>query len=289
MTLLAVVETTAKHWWMPERFDAIYGAAIGGAIALLTSIFSNRNARKRQTIDLKAQSEERDKERHYSLKREVYLPLIEASSGAISFVMQLPTVALEQLRTQEPLMHFARQAARLGLIAPSSVQIPVQKAQKQLMQTAMMLMNERWAIENVATEISTNNLGVQLRLNRQKELQLRQEKHIDSKTGDENIMKHLSDEHQKATAEINSLLASNDSLNRKKAQLEIALQRRAAAALLPISDHSCEALIAIRNELGMPADEEWIRKFSQSTANEAAATIKDFQDEFEKRILAATT
>ena len=115
---------------MPERPDVIYGAAIGGAIALLTAFLTNRNARKRQAQDLNHSSTEKDKERHYTLKRETYLPLLEASSGAIAFVMQIPTVPVEQLRAQEPMLQLARLIARLGVIAPAAVQEPVQKAQK---------------------------------------------------------------------------------------------------------------------------------------------------------------
>ena len=253
----------ALPWWMPERPDAIYGAAIGGAIALLTALLTNRNARRRQILDLEHSSSEKDKERHYTLRRETYLPLIEASSLAVGFVVQIPTLPIEQIKTQQPLFDLAKLIARLGLIAPPAVQEPIQKSHILLTALFFRLLTERSAIETIASEISSIDFDVQLRLNRQKELQMRQEKHIDGKTADEQLMKHLFEQHNIATTEINVLLARRAPLVSKKAEMEIDLQKLAIQEVPAIARQSTEALIAIRKDLGLATDEEWIRRFTR--------------------------
>jgi hypothetical protein len=288
MSLSLIVNTTTPLW-MPERPDAIYGAAIGGAIALLTAFLTNRNARKRQAQDLNHSSTEKDKERHYTLKRETYLPLLEASSSAIAFVMQIPTVPIEQLRAQEPMLQLARLIARLGVIAPAAVQEPVQKSHKLLTELCFKLINERWVIESVAAELASIDFDVQLRLNRQKELQLRQEKHIDAKTGNDQLILHLFEQHRIATREIDELLSRRGPLIRKKLELELELARRAAADILGIAAENCEVLIAIRQELGMSSDEEWIRRFTRASADDYRAATQKFQDDLKKRFVAERT
>lgn len=284
MLILLGVEMT-KPWWMPEHPDAMYGAALGGAIALLTALFTNRNARKRQAQDLAHSTAEKERDRQYTLRREIYLPLVEASNSAVAFVCQTPTAPLEQLKNQEPLFHLGRLMARLGLIAPPPVQESVQKAHMLLMQLSFMLINERWAIEAVSSDISTIDFEIQLRLNRQKELNLRMEKHIDEKTAEESLMRHLHEQHKVANEEVTSLLARKAPLVRQKLDLELRLQKKAVDCIPEIAVASGEALIMIRKDLGMPTDEHWIRESTAANNAQYGAAVRKFQEDFRAKLL----
>jgi hypothetical protein len=277
-----------QPWWMPEHFDGIYGAAIGGAIggaiALLTAFLTNRNARKRQVLDLAHSSSEREKERLYSLRRETYLPLVEAFSVAVGFIVQIPTLSVDQVRAQQPLVDFARLIARLGLIAPPAVQEAVQKAHILITALSFKLMNERMTIESICDEIASIDLNVQLRLNRQKELLMRQEKHIDDRTAEEQLMKNLNDQHRVASAEIDALLTRRGPLVQKKAVMQLDLLNIAVRDIPVIARQSTEALIAIRKDLDLTTDDQWLRKFTDDNSAHYGAAVQSFQDEIKQRI-----
>ncbi len=279
--VIAVV--AVRTWWMPEHTDAMFGAAVGGGIALLTAILTNRNARKRQKIELQHQAVEREKERQHALKRETYIPIAEAATDAVAFVAQLPTIAADQLRTMAPLNELGRLASRSGLISPPAVQEALSKFHRQLQKIAMELVLERLAIEDVAGEIESAGLGIQIRLNRQREVQLRVEKHTDEGTGNMALVKGLIDESRHANEEATKLAMHQQALTAKKTQLEIALQKKAVEALLPVSELGQAVITAIRSDLGLPPNMEWLQKFSREAVADVSASLRSFHERFEKR------
>jgi hypothetical protein len=281
-TLLAA---SSQLWWIPEKFDAIYGAAIGGAIAIVTAMLSSRQARKRLEQELRHASEEKANERRHGLRRETYIPFVDAYSRAIGFVMQMGTVPFEEIRKSEATMQLGVVIARLSLVAPRSVQEPMYKAHRLLTQLTFVLFAERGAIERVAGEVNAIDFDVQLRLNRQKELQLRQEKHIDEKTAEPGLMSFLFEQHKQATAEIDALLAKRAPLVRKKTELEIQLLKNATAALPDIGKMNVETMLAVRNDLGMAVDADWYRTFAAEAADGYMADVKKFQADLEKMVL----
>jgi hypothetical protein len=101
----------------------------------------------------------------------------------------------------------------------------------------------------------------------------------------------LFERHRIATREIDELLSRRGPLIRKKLELELELElaRRAAADILGIAAENCEVLIAIRQELGMSSDEEWIRRFTRASADDYRAAIQKFQDDLKKRFAAERT
>jgi hypothetical protein len=108
-------------WWLPEKVDVLYGAIVGGLVAFLSSLltvsFTSWHALKRQRIDLAHQAEQKEKERQHALKREIYVPVVEAASAAVAFLAQIPTVPFEALHADNPVVQLARQVARLSLVA----------------------------------------------------------------------------------------------------------------------------------------------------------------------------
>jgi hypothetical protein len=263
-------------WWVPEKPDAILGAIIGGMIAFLTAWLSNRNARKRQAQELSFSSSEKDKERLFALKRETYLPLIEATSAAFGYSVQIATLPSEQVRAQEPLMTMGRLIARLGLIAPKEVQVAVQKTHLQLTALVMKQIGERAVIDKISSDLATIDFEIQLRLDRQKALQQRQEKHIDGQTADADLMRHLFDEHQSASREIDDLIARKSPLIQKKTSAELASLENATSVIRSLVADATDALVAIRKDLGMATDETWIRQFSEETSKSYSSLVQQF-------------
>src|ERR1019366_2093839 len=110
---------------------------------------TNRHSLERQKIELAHQAQEKEKERHYALKREIYLPLLEAVSAAVNFVVQVPTMPIEKLNSDNPVGELGKAISKLNLVAPPEVMEPVTRGQTYLIKIYMVLTNERLAIQKL--------------------------------------------------------------------------------------------------------------------------------------------
>jgi len=105
----------------PDKFGAIYGALVAGGAAVIVAYLSNRHAFKRLNLELQHQTEQKERERQFALRRDIYVPLLEAASSAMSYYGQIGTVPSELFRQPEPLNALARQIAKLNVIASKRI------------------------------------------------------------------------------------------------------------------------------------------------------------------------
>ena len=290
--ILSVQPTSKAHmqeWYIPDKPDAIYGALVGGLIALIVATLTNRHARKRQVLDLAHQAEQKERERIHSLKRDTYLPLLEASSSAIGFVAQIPTASIEAVRTQEPLVALGRQVARLALIAPPSVMEPVNIGFRYLFRVATELLGERLSIEGVAGDLATTSSRVQWHLDHQKDQNERFERLMDSESTNQPLFDHIQSLLSVSHEKIQELLSRQNTLIAEKARMELDLGRKAAASLRPMTEHTTKSLVAIRAELGLPIDAAWLAAFQSAQADEAFAILTKLQDTVTSHVNALDT
>ena len=270
----------------PERFDPIYAAFAGAIITMIgswiTAWLVGAQATKRQKNDLLHSSSEKQKERDHAaaqkelerlgtLRRECYLPFMDAMAAAVGFVPSIPTCPIEVLRTLTPLVDLGRHISRITLIAPPSIIEPMMTGFLFLQTVATTLINQRWAIEHVTSDLELNRNSVQMMLDRQKNLGERMDAMID--TGEPKPQfQHLYQQHTETGDQIQSLIGEQGPLIEWKAELEL-------------KEHSITAIVAIRSEIGLPIDEAWYRRFSEDTSQKALQLVTSFQNELRGKII----
>lgn len=272
----------------PDKFDPIYAAIAGAFIALTSSILTawlgGRQARKRQERDLAHSATQKELERIHSLRREVYLPFSDAFAAAVGFVPTIPTCPQEQIRLLQPLTELGRHFARMNLIAPPSVIEPATRGFLYLQTVVTSLVTKRFEIDEAASELALNQQMTQWMLDRQKSLSSRIEGFLDSGEFQPQVQ-FLQEEHVDLTQKIRDNIADHEPLNQRKFKLEMSLQRQAAAMLAPMKEHSSEAYLAIRKEIGLPLDAKWYKEFSDRTIHEAMENLTKFQNDIERTLL----
>jgi hypothetical protein len=272
----------------PDKFDPIYAAIAGAFIALTSSILTawlgGRHARKRQEKDLAHSATQKELERIHSLRREVYLPFSDAFAAAVGFVPTIPSCPQEHIRLLQPITELGRHFARINLIAPPSVIEPATRGFLYLQTVVTTLVTKRFEIDEAASDLAQNQQMTQWMLDRQKSLNSRMDGHVDSGEHRPQVQV-LHEEHVDLTRRVKESLAAHEPLNQRKFKLEMALQRQAAAMLPPLKEHSSEAFLAIRNEIGLPLDAKWYKEFSDRTIHEAMENLTKFQFDLERAII----
>jgi hypothetical protein len=105
----------------PDKPDVIYAAGISGAVALGILYLTNRAAAKRQSLEIQAKADEKNSERAYLLKKELYLGFIDSLINAEDHLrahISHDPLDLENRTVQRLLTH---QIAKLLLVASPEV------------------------------------------------------------------------------------------------------------------------------------------------------------------------
>jgi hypothetical protein len=270
--------------FMPEKLDAIYGALVGGGVAIIVSFLSNRHALKRLKLELSHQAAQREIERQLALKREIYIPLLEAASNAMSFYAQIGTVSIELIKQPEPLNSLARHIAKLNIVASKDVVDAVNVSHKQLAIGTIKLFKERFAIEAISAQLSSAESQIKLHESRSESFNQRFEKHVDAGTGGKelrDVLIRLTTENQEA---VQKLYDQKKDLMLQKATAELNLSRLALQDLKTFAPQNKMALSAIRKDLGLPIDEKWLSDLFDTNSKEVFAAVEVFHRDLENVI-----
>ena len=261
---------------LPDKPDAIYSAAIAGSIAIIVGFFANRHALKRLRLELQHQANQRELERQFSLKRDIYIPLLEAATNATSYYGQIATVPTELIRQPEPLNSLARHIAKLNGVASKEVIESVHLAQKALLIGIVKLFEERQKIDALMIQVSSVESQIKMFESKGESFTQRFEKHIDAGTGDSelrNLLVRFINENQQA---VEKLYEQKNHLSLQKVAAELRVTRQAMQDLQRISPLMRTALVAIRKDLGMQIDEAWLAGAFQESSKEISNAMNTF-------------
>src|SRR5690349_688673 len=105
----------------PEKPDVIYAAAIPAVVALGVLFLTNKAASKRQSLELRAKADEKNSERAYQLKKELYLGFIESLVNAEDHLRAHISHAPLDLDNKTVQRLVTHQSAKLVLVASHAV------------------------------------------------------------------------------------------------------------------------------------------------------------------------
>ena len=91
---------------------------------------------------MQSAARQKEAERLFALKRDIYLPAIESFVVANGYIGQLPTLPIARIQEGTPLMELARNTSRISLVAPKEVLTTTQTAVAHLLSAAMILSRE---------------------------------------------------------------------------------------------------------------------------------------------------
>ena len=231
---------------------------------------------------------QKEAERLFALKREIYLPAIESFSEASGYVGQIATLPIERIQEGAPLLNLARNTSRISLVAPKEVFTKTQSAVAHLLSVSMTLARGRVALEKLSGDLKGVQSEIELFLKRQTKITDRMDVQIDSGKPDQAVMQILHQQSCQITSDLEPVFVRQNQLNEQRLEEVMRLQKRSADLLIPMTDHVADAVVAIRAELGLPLDREWYLSFARENVLRIFSELKQFQENIHddaKRIL----
>ena len=252
--------------------DVVWAALIAAGVAFVSTWLSNRNSRKQLRMQLASTAQQQDRDRTMSLRRDVYLPAVEALARLQGALGQLTDVNADQEAIGRQIVTDLATLAKIHLVASESTITALMEYQKAFMPAYLELIELRGPLVSRRRAIDLEQTFMDAAIAEHKQLvQLMKEQHI-SGSEDSARLQRLK-------------LQSDNVLNRHKDHnaKQGALWQEQIAAQLNIADRLTEiiartaplipsALLSARKDVDLPIDDAKYRKL-YGEQQEAALTM----------------
>lgn len=262
--------------------DVVWAALIAAGVAFFTTTLSNRNSRRQLQMQLDHGAREQERDRAMALRRDVYLPAIEAVArvhGVLGRVINLD-VDLSAISDQM-VIDFAAMA-KVHLVAGEATVRGLLAFQKALMPAYFELLARRSSLAVRQGPIATEQTLIDRALaEHRKFLQMMQQINL-SGVRDDAAM-------QRVNAQADIQMSSARTHSEKQAALhgeQTADQLSATARLgeleLEVARFMPETLIAARRELDLPIDPDEYKRLFGEQQESVQRAMREFIDRLRK-------
>lgn len=262
--------------------DVVWAALIAAAIAFLATTLSNRNSRNQLQMQLTHGARERDRDRAMALRRDVYLPAIEAVSRAHGALGRLVDLGLDFSAINDQLVIDLATIAKVHLVAGEATVRGLLTFQKALVPAFFELAARRSSLAvrqgAIATEHSLMDRAV---AEHQKFVQMMQQINL-SPVRDQAAMDRVQAQADFQMNDIKAHAAAQAALYEEQKQDQLSVAARLSELALEVARFMPDTLISARQELDLPIDPDEYKRLFTEQQESVRRAMNDFIDRMRK-------
>ncbi len=255
--------------------DTVWAALIAASVAFVTTTLSNRNSRKQLRMQQDHNAGQQRLEREMSLRRDVYLPAIEAVSRIQASMSRLMDVKEDQTALGRSMVDNTAMLLKAHLVAQQPTVTALMKFQKAVMPGYVQMLVRRAPLVVRKTQIDlTQGYMDSAIAEHQRIVQLMKEHNI-AGSSDRAAMERLN---VQAKNELENHSRHTATMKELNAQQGADVLKLGAALSDWLEEHSSllpEALLCARRDLALPIDEAEYRRLSAEQQSAAIAVMRD--------------
>jgi hypothetical protein len=253
--------------------DVVWAALIAAGVAFVTTTLSNRNSRKQLQMQLNHSAQEQDRDRAMALRRDVYLPAVEAVARAHGALGQVanPDIDLTAVSTQ--LLNDLATMAKVHLVASEATVRGLLAFQRALMPAYFELITRRIPLIGRRTAIAAHERLIDSALaDQQRFVQMLQQLNLSGST-DVGLRERITAQFVNAQNTFNVHNEQRAELIRAQSADQLSVAARLTELLPVVSQFVPDALISARQELELPIDPVEYRRLLQETQQAAQTAL----------------
>jgi hypothetical protein len=273
-SLIAQLYSRFDH--IPDIPDVVWAAIIAALIAWFTTFLSNRNSREQLRMQLHDGAEQRDRERAMALRRDVYLPTIEAivrAQGALGRLLDLNADVSEisrQMVTDQATI------AKVHLVASEATVRGVLEYQAALMPAYLEFSAERMVLSIRKSAIDAQqSLMDRSTATKHNLIELMREQNL-SGNPDRAAMERINRQFEIETQAYNGFTTKHKELNIKHMSELLRVAEKLKDASVAVAALMPAPLLTARQELDLPIDADVFRRLYQAQQDAALRAIQEF-------------
>ncbi|NJD90535.1 MAG: hypothetical protein FIA91_03320 [Geobacter sp.] len=261
--------------------DTVVGAIIALSGVLLTLLSTH----VMEWVKSSRERENAGRQRELSLKREVYLPLVQAFTEGMSLFTSIPGAHHSKLSELTLSRQSQNALAAKDLIGSNGVMVAVNSAAKQLAQGMLRLMTLKLDeaklaidLENLQTRINSLNSENRLIIDRMQTLR-------DAGMLNQDMAKGLDTEFQTNDSTLLDLFIQQKDKMDIKNQLMQKMQMQMLKEISELTTASAYAVLAIREDLDIPTDKDQIMDNYRESISFIENSLPGFIDEVWRKVI----
>lgn len=260
--------------------DAASAAIVVGFIALGGVIVTTWNSRAQLRLQLAHDADQRDRERTMAMRRDVYLPALEAVVSSHGALQRIIDVNADIESIQKTLVSDTATYAKVHLVARESTIRALLNFQERLIPANIKLLGYRMTLAGYKTAITSeqqhlaNTQATVTRLNAFMErLTLSPEHEIDH-----GVLERLNQQLQAAIQSIGTHYQNISGIEQRRNAELLRIIEAADELSAHVAEAMPEALIAARSELDMPVDADYYRTILAHQLETVRTANREFLD-----------
>ncbi|MFJ9993160.1 hypothetical protein ACIQSO_20795 [Pseudomonas putida] len=263
--------------------NVVWSGIVASVLTLTGVLLSNKSNTSRLKLQLKHDSEERQKERISSLRRETYLRVAEDMTKAIGQLGGLPQHDFSQSATPTAFNDLMGSSAKLQLIAEPATAAAVSKLAGAYTELHFKLLEKITPMQDLRIEMNINDNLYNDTIQEVKRISLEISRLIESSNATEQNMEALSNSLNFYSQQANEFSEKRDSAWEEFNKLHIAFSRSLYTEIQTVLCLQNQATFEIRKDLGLSeAGSEFNEQISTQSTNVDNA-LKKFIDHLEQK------
>jgi hypothetical protein len=268
----------------PNVPTVIWAALIAAGIAWFTTILSNRNSREQLAMQLKDGADQRERERAMALRRDVYLPAIEAIVRAHGTLGRLLDLDSNMSEIGQQMTSDLATIAKVHLVAREATVRGVLEYVTALMPAYLEFSGERMMLAIRKTAIASQQALMDLSVDAQRRLvELMREQNL-SGNQDRAAMDRIGRQFEVEKNAYAGFAAKHRELNITQATELLRVAERLKDASVAVARLMPPPLLAARQELDLPIDADEFTRLYEAQQDAGLRAMQEFIDRIRRQL-----
>jgi hypothetical protein len=260
--------------------DTVWAALVAAGVAFVTTTLSNRNSRKQLAMQLAHAADQQKSQREMALRRDVYLPAVEAVARIQSSLSRLVDVKEDQTALGHSLVDNFSALLKAHLVANQPTVTALMNFQRAVMPTYVEMLRRRLPLLMRKQQVELTQQFMDSAIAEHGRLVQLMKQHNIAGSTDGAAMERLNVQAQRELEMHGKHLAKLNELNAQQMADLFALGEVLTNYLESSSSLLPEALLCARRDLELPIDEAEYRRLSAEQQSAAVAIMRDMPKTF---------
>lgn len=263
--------------------DTVWAALIAAGVAFVTTTLSNRHSRKELRMQLDHNASERDRDRAMALRRDVYLPAIEAVTRTQAALGQVVDLNADVSALSKQMVADFSTIAKVHLIAGEATVRGLLAFQKALMPAYFELLTRRASLDlrrgAIATEQSLFDRAL---AEHQKLTQMMQQINLANSPDAPAAMERVKAQADIQMKEMKAHAGKEAALHAEQMADHLSVMQRLTELSSGVAELMPETLLSARAELDLPIDPDLYKRLFVEQQEAVQNTISEFVEGLRK-------
>ena len=256
--------------------NEIYAVAVGGAIAMIPVLLSNRAQRKEAERERVHREEESKIAREHALRKEIYLSVLRSVTAATEYLGKIQNIPQEQLSGLGPPKEFTSAMSAMSLVASKETITATQLFGRRYVRAILSLYERRIRLVNAQVAVADTQQQIEDRKSQANSLVAVANEMAARKQQEDPLFSRIGERFATINDELAVLHRTQAENHAKQGKIHFEFGNAIANETLEMTPLIASTVTAIRAEMNLPLDEAWYTQITKQSLDDFQEALREF-------------